>query len=249
MKNIVTENDHSFDLFRDYYQNIKDALIKDDKGQLKDPFGNIVRSLKVDELGQVRGLYARLDYGDTGVILYGRPEKEFHIQGNHDGDMYAYTFDRGVLIEKRKSNKQGYIHRKYSHSSNGNPIFEVAVHHAGPFVEKHWTEDGKTLIHKKTSFMDQDLIQHISTEFLDKNGQKMLRTDLRLGEKLLKTEMYQLGPEQQRKLLWSCEDDKCGRKVFYDGQGRMTDIVMACADGKKRRMSLKTAEALAQNSR
>ena len=236
MKNIVTETKHSYELFRDYYTNIKNVLITDADGKMWDSFGNEIVSLTMDRFGNLSGLYVKPTCGYSSVILYGNPETNFHIQGSRDENMYAYFFHNGTLMEERQSNQAGYVHRLYSKSSKGHPVMQTVIPHVGISEEKLWTKDGKTLVHKKTCIMDEDCLEKIVTEFIDKKGQHCLRKDWYQYGRYCLTQMYDLS-YKGNKLKWLCEKDHKGNYCFYNGQGRLINVV-SNKDGKKQRFSV-----------
>ncbi len=234
MKNIVTETKHSYSLFKNYYQNLRNVLITDANGKMWDPFGNEIVSLTMDKFGNIEGLYVKPPYGYSSVVLYGNPDSRFHIQGNRDDDMYAYTFHNGTLMEERQSNQTGYIHRLYSKASQGRPVMQNHIPHIGTSEEKLWTEDGKTLVHKKTRTMDEDCLEKIVTEFVDKKGQHCLRIDWRQYGRDCLTQLYDLSLKGN-KLKWLCEKDHKGNYCFYNGQGRLVNVVTN-NNGKRQRI-------------
>lgn len=237
MQNVVEATNHTFDLFTEYYKNIRNIMKKDSKGRFVDPFGNVIRSLKMDQLGNITGLYVGPDFGDSGIVLYGSPDDRFHIQANDNGDMYAYTFDHGVLIEERISNRSGYRHAKYSLVSEGHPVWQTIVHHGGPFVEKQWTEDGKKLIYKKTQSMDQNCVEKTTREFVDGKGNPRLQIDWRKHGCYYQTQMFAVtsdGPQLQ----WQCEKDFKGDYCFYDENKHPIHTIIN-KDGKPQRVPAK----------
>jgi len=247
MKNILSKENHIFQLFREYYDNIRKVVTKNNQGNFVDPFGNVIRGFKMDELGNLKGVYIRLDYGDIGMVLFGDPEGKFEVQGNDNSDLYAYVFDKGHLMEERKSNAYGYFHRKYGSQSAGRPVYEMMVHHGGAFQKKRWSEDGKTLIHKEVHVMDADCLEKQTKEFMDKGGQWHKRIDWKNKGRWVQSEMYLQNGADSEILQWLCEVDHKQRLVFYkpdqNGNGmRVTDIV-ADVNGKKKRFVMNQSQS------
>jgi len=234
MQDITNQKNHTFDSFKDYYQNIRSLVTKDQQGRFVDPFGQIIRSFKTDELGRLNSIYIRPDYGEDYMVLYGSPDTVLNVQGSQGESMYSYVFDRGLLVEERKSDRAGYMQRKYSANSGQNPVFQVAVRHDGPTEEKRWSDDGKTLIRKKIRTMDEDCLEKTITQFVDKQGQSHLRIDYRQYGRYCQTEMYDLS-YTGNKLRWLCEKDHKGNYCFYNGQGKLINVVTT-KNGKRQRI-------------
>ena len=253
MKNIILKENHTFHLFKEYYDNIRKVVTKNDKGSFVDPFDNVIRGFKMDELGNLKGVYIRLDYGDTGVVLFGDPDGRFEVQGNENRDMYAYVFDKGILVEERKSNEYGYFQRKYNPTSEGRPVYEMMVHHGGPFQKKQWTEDGKTLIHKEVHVMDKDCLEKQTREFMDKDGQWHKRIDWKDKGRWVQSEMYLQNGEDPEVLQWLCEVDHKHQMIIYRPEGdkeelRVTDIVTD-VNGKRKRIDMSRFKSVQNHDR
>lgn len=240
MENIIDPKNHTFDLFKDYFQNIRSAMKQDDKGRWVDPFGNVIRSVKTDRNNNLTGLYLGPVYGDSGIVLYGSPDGLFNIQASDNGDMYAYLFNHGVLMEERKSDRSGYVSTKYGPQSEGRPVAQSRVYHGGPFEEKRWTSDGKTLIYKKTHSMDKDRIEKTTREFLDGHDKRCLRIDWTQDRLCMQTEMYHMDDAGKYRLKWLCERDHKGRLIFYkvkDNEMFVTNVVLE-KNGKRHHIKI-----------
>lgn len=242
MKNIMQKENQTFDSFKEYYQDIRNVVTKDANGHFVDPFGNVIRSFKMDELGRLIGVYIRQDYGDIGMVLFGEPAGKFEVQGNDNSDLFSFVFDKGLLVEEHKSDRAGYVHRKYGPQSEGRPIYELYVHHGGPFQKKRWSPDGKTLIQKEVHLMDDACLEKKTKESLDHNGQWRRRIDWNLKGRWVQSEQYRPDKEGQERLQWLCEVDHKQRLVFYrpdqnSDKLHVTNII-ADVNGKKRRLDL-----------
>lgn len=237
MLDIAQKKNRSFQNLRDYYQNIRNVVSKNPNGNFTDPFGNIIHSFKLDELGNLIGLAMSAKDGISySITLFGNPDKIFEVQGYDYLDSYRYVFDKGYKIFEKQSNAQTYIRRQYSPRSEGRPVAETKIPHNGHFEERRWTDDGKILIRKKIRQMDNDCLEKITTEFLDKKGHPHLRIDWRQYGRYCQTEMYDL-TQKGNKLQWLCEKDPKGNYCFYDGQGRLLNVVTN-QNGKRQPISV-----------
>ncbi len=226
----LENGENSFNTFAYYYQTIQKNMRKNDQGEFVDIYGNYVRSLKMDIFGNIQSLFLVAPYGDSKLILQGEPGKHFEVQGNFNSNLYRYVFENGQIALSRRFDENGISRKEYK---NGILVSEYSVRHGHIFSEKKWSEDGKTLLRKKESFMDEKLIEHVSTEFVDKKGDRYTREDLRKDGRLLRSTMFKNRSPDSKQLLWSCEHTLDGHTYFYNSQGMLTRTVYPNARGKR----------------
>jgi len=228
-----------FETFAYYYQNIQKNMKRDDKGQFVDAYGNIVRYLRMDILGNLESLFIVAPFGDAKLVFQGSPNAHFEVQGNLDSDLYRYIFEGGQLTFVRKYDESKIYRGKYK---NGILISEHLIDTTKHlFSEKKWSEDGKTLLKKKESFFDEQSLRHINVEFVAEDGKRYERRDLEKDGKLWKTEMFQKKSPNSTQLLWSCERQPNGKTSFYDGQGRLAGVEIVSATAKKYHINLQSS--------
>ena len=164
MKDILKEQKPTFEIFADYFQNIRQVVSIDEQGNFTDPYGNDIRSFKLDRLGNLIGMAVSTPFGPSTTILSGHPGGEFDVQGNDGDRMFRYIFQSGYCVFERQSDRKSYVETWYGKNSEGRPIARKTLYHGGPSEEKRWSEDGTKLVYKKVSFLDKNGARQVFEE-------------------------------------------------------------------------------------